>query len=61
LDQKLIAAAKAGATIAIFPMSNCRDLTIDVPGIQLLPVSNLSQAIHGLSSSEFAQSLSCGS
>ena len=55
LDQKLISAAKAGARLAIFPQTNCRDLTIDVPGIQLLPVSNLSQAIHGLSSSEFAK------
>jgi PDZ domain-containing protein len=59
IDQKLIAASKAGASIAIFPQSNCRDITVKPKGLELVAVSNLTEAFHGLMSPKIAASLHC--
>ena len=59
IDQKLIAAENAGATIAIFPRSNCRDITVRPKGLELVAVSNLTEAFHGLMSPKIAASLRC--
>ena len=59
VDQKLISAKKAGATIAVIPKSNCRDITVDTSGLQIIAVANLSQAFHGLLSPSIAKSLHC--
>jgi len=59
IDQKLIAASKAGASIAIFPRANCEDVTVAPKGLELMAVSNLTQAFHGLMSPKIATSLRC--
>jgi PDZ domain-containing protein len=59
IDQKLIAARNAGATIAIIPKANCRDLTFTENGLQLLAVNNLSEAFHGLIDPKIAETMGC--
>lgn len=59
IDQKLIAAKAAGATIVVMPRANCRDITVKTTGLQLIAVSSLSQAFHGLLSPDIAQKLRC--
>ena len=59
IDQKLIAASNAGARIAVIPKSNCRDITVDTKELQIIAVTNLSDAFHGLISPEFAKAMSC--
>jgi len=59
IDQKLIAAHDAGATIAVIPRANCRDITFTENGLQLIAVNNLSEAFHGLIDPKFAQKLNC--
>ena len=59
IDQKLISAKVAGATIVVIPRANCRDITVKTNGMQLLAVSSLSQAFHGLLSPDIAQKLRC--
>lgn len=59
IDQKLISAHDAGATIAVIPRANCRDITFTENGLQLIAVNNLSEAFHGLIDPKFAQKLNC--
>ncbi len=59
IDQKLIAAKSAGATIAVIPMANCRDITVSTNGLQVIPVNNLSEAFHGLIDPSAAKSMRC--
>lgn len=59
IDQKLIAAKSAGATIALIPMANCRDITVSTNGLQVIPVNNLSEAFHGLIDPSAARSMRC--
>jgi PDZ domain-containing protein len=59
VDQKLIAAKSAGATIAVIPMANCRDITVSTNGLQVIPVNNLSEAFHGLIDPSVAKSMRC--
>ena len=59
IDQKLIAARKAGASIALFPRANCDDITVKPQGLELVAVSNLTEAFHGLMSPKIAASLRC--
>jgi len=59
IDQKLIAAKSAGATIAVIPKSNCRDITVSTNGLQVIPVNNLSEAFHGLIDPLAAKSMRC--
>lgn len=59
IDQKLISAKVAGATIVVIPRANCRDITVETEGLQVIAVSNLSQAFHGLLSPDIAQKLRC--
>ena len=59
IDQKLIAAKSAGATIVLMPMANCRDVTVSTDGLQVIPVNNLSQAFHGLIDPSVAKSMRC--
>jgi Lon-like protease len=59
IDQKLIAAKSAGATIAVIPMANCRDVTVSTNGLQVIPVNNLSEAFHGLIDPLVAKSMRC--
>ena len=59
IDQKLIAARDAGATIAVIPRANCRDITFAGNDLQLIAVNNLSEAFHGLIDPKFAQKLNC--
>ena len=59
IDQKLIAAKSAGATIAVIPMANCRDITVSTNGLQVIPVNNLSEAFHGLIDPSVAKSMRC--
>jgi Lon-like protease len=49
IQQKMVAARDAGATIFLTPASNCSDTTGAVPaGLRLVKVSTLSQAINDL-------------
>ena len=59
IDQKLISAKQAGVTIAIIPKSNCSDITIETGGMQVIAVKTLTQAVHGLASQEFSQTMLC--
>ena len=59
IDQKLIAAKSAGATIVLMPMANCRDVTVSTNGLQVIPVNNLSEAFHGLIDPSVAKSMRC--
>jgi PDZ domain-containing protein len=59
IDQKLIAAKSAGATIVLMPMANCRDITVSTKGLQVIPVNNLSEAFHGLIDPSVAKSMRC--
>ena len=59
IDQKLIAAKSAGATIAVIPKANCRDITVSTNGLQIIPVNNLSEAFHGLIDPSAAKSMRC--
>jgi PDZ domain-containing protein len=59
IDQKLIAAGKAGASVAVFPRANCEDITVKPKGLELVAVSNLTEAFHGLLSPKIAASLRC--
>lgn len=59
IDQKLIAARDAGATIVVIPKANCRDITMAGNGLQLIAVNNLSEAFHGLIDPKIAESLKC--
>lgn len=59
IDQKLIAARKAGASIALFPRANCDDITVKPQGLELVAVSNLTEAFHGLMSPKIAALLRC--
>jgi PDZ domain-containing protein len=59
IDQKLISAKAAGVSIAVIPRSNCRDITVKTSGMQVLAVSTLSEAFHGLLSPDIARKLSC--
>jgi len=59
IDQKLISAISAGASIAVIPKSNCRDITVETKSLQIIAVTNLSEAFHGLISPEVAKSMRC--
>jgi len=59
IDQKLIAAQKAGATIAVIPRANCSDITFAENRLQIIAVNNLSEAFHGLIDPKFAQNMNC--
>jgi len=59
IDQKLLSARSAGATIAVIPRSNCSDITVKTDGLELIAVNNLSEAFHGLVSPEIARTLRC--
>lgn len=59
MDQKLIAAKKAGATIAIIPKANCGDITFAENDLQLMAVNNLSEAFHGLIDPKIAKTFKC--
>jgi Lon-like protease len=59
MDQKLIAAKKAGATIAIIPKANCGDITFAENDLQLMAVNNLSEAFHGLIDPKIGQTFKC--
>lgn len=59
IDQKLVSAKEAGVRIVVMPRSNCRDITVKTSGMQLLAVSSLSQAFHGLLSTDIARKLGC--
>ena len=48
LDEKLISVARAGATIALVPSDNCRDITRVPKGVQVIPVSTLDEAVSVL-------------
>ena len=59
MDQKLIAAKKAGATIAIIPKANCGDITFAENDLQLMAVNNLSEAFHGLIDPKIGETFKC--
>ena len=59
MDQKLIAARKAGATIAVVPKANCGVITFAEKDLQLMAVNNLSEAFHGLIDPKIAKTLKC--
>ena len=59
IDQKLVAARDAGATIAVIPKANCQDITFAGNGLQVIAVNNLSEAFHGLIDPKIAESLKC--
>ena len=59
IDQKLISAKAEGVTVVVIPRSNCRDITVKTNGMQVLAVSSLSQAFHGLLSPDIARKLRC--
>lgn len=59
IDQKLVAARDAGATIAVIPKANCQDITFAGNSLQVIAVNNLSEAFHGLIDPKIAQSLKC--
>jgi PDZ domain-containing protein len=59
IDQKLIAAKSAGATIAVIPKSNCEDITVTTNGLQVIAVASLSEAFHGLIDPLAAKSMNC--
>lgn len=51
LHQKLTAAARSGARLLIIPADNCADIAADVPpGLRVVPVGNLREAIAVLGS-----------
>jgi len=49
IDQKLSGAARSGATLFLLPRENCVDISRVPHGLQLAPVSSLSEAVHVLS------------
>jgi Lon-like protease len=58
IQQKMIGARQAGATIFLTPASNCPDTKGAVPaGLQLVKVSTLSQAVNDLEAIEAGQQL----
>ncbi|MFM2159522.1 MAG: hypothetical protein RLY39_53 [Actinomycetota bacterium] len=59
IDQKLIAARDAGATIVVIPKANCRDITFAENSLQVMAVNNLSEAFHGLIDPKIAQNFKC--
>jgi PDZ domain-containing protein len=65
INQKIIGAKSAGATIFLLPKDNCqdlsspRDLNHSSNGLQLIAVASLSQAVHALADSKIADSLHC--
>jgi PDZ domain-containing protein len=59
IDQKLISAKAVGVKIVVIPKANCRDITVETEGLRVIAVSTLSQAFHGLLSSDIAQKLRC--
>jgi len=59
MDQKLHAALDAGATIAVVPKANCRDITFAESGLQVMAVNNLSEAFHGLIDPKIGQNFRC--
>ncbi|MEJ6573768.1 MAG: hypothetical protein QNL78_01405 [Actinomycetes bacterium] len=59
IDQKLIAAQNAGATIAVIPRANCRNITFTENGLQIIAVTSLSEAFHGLIDPKIAQNMEC--
>jgi len=48
INEKLIGAAKAGATIFLAPAANCIDLTHIPKGLQVIPVKTLTEAVSAL-------------
>ena len=61
IDQKLLSARSAGATIAVIPQVNCQDITVKTDGLKIIAVKNLNEAFHGLLSPTIAKSLRCSS
>jgi Lon-like protease len=65
INQKMIGAKNAGASIFILPKDNCQDLSKPKDpnhsnnGLRLIAVANLSQAVHALADSRIADSLHC--
>ena len=65
INQKIIGAKSAGASIFILPKDNCQDLSRlrdqnhSSNGLKLIAVANLSQAVHALADSRIADSLHC--
>jgi PDZ domain-containing protein len=59
IDQKLVAARDAGATIAVIPKANCQDITFAGNDLQVIAVNDLSEAFHGLIDPKIAESLKC--
>ena len=59
IDQKLIAARNAGATIVVIPKANCRDITFAENSLQVMAVTNLSEAFHGLIEPKIGQNFKC--
>lgn len=48
INEKLIGAAKAGATIFLAPAANCADLTHIPKGLLVIPVKTLTEAVSAL-------------
>jgi Lon-like protease len=59
IDQKLVAARNAGATIVVIPKANCRDITFAEKDLQVMAVNNLSEAFHGLIEPKIGQNFKC--
>ena len=59
IDQKLVAARNAGATIVVIPKVNCRDITFAEKDLQVMAVNNLSEAFHGLIEPKIGQNFKC--
>lgn len=48
IDEKLISVARAGASLALIPQSNCRDVTAVPRGVTVVPIATLDEAVQVL-------------
>ena len=59
IDQKMIGARNAGATLFLLPTSNCSDITRTPRGLRTVPVDTLEQAMGYLKSGAIPTSAHC--
>lgn len=61
IEDKLIGAARAGASIFLAPASNCADIEHTPKGLQVVPVSTLLEAIEVLRDKDLSDRPTCDS